>query len=323
MATKYLGKREATSDAPAAVEFINSVRTVRDRKKEVYYILSDTVNDTAATIMADSNLPTINTEVDGQRVHKVTPKEVSTVIHPDTQVLAILWEVTVESDSKFDESQTGAGGGGGQTTVEILSQAPVEEWDSIEEEERLSVDPVTGYPFTTVNGEPIVVFRKAVYPLLTVQRIERYPYNPATIHFLSNKVNSKPFRGAPHGWALMLPPKAELFRFQNDLLSKVTYRVKFRTEDIELFGTTINSQGDTIENSEVGPFMVRVLHQGTKHRIKLPDGSLSEPQVWLDKNGNPGTINLDEEGMLKEDVGDPVFIAGRGHREVDFNKLGF
>lgn len=321
MATKFLGKRHAATDSPSTLEVIKGIKTIRKRLKEVYIILGADVNDTEEDILADPNLPDINTTVDGYLIHKITPKETATVIHPDSGDQTILWEVTVDGDDKFDEAQSSGSGSGEMSTVEILNATPVEEWDSVEEDEQLTADPTTGFPFTTVNGEPIIVTRKAVYPVLTIQRIENYPFNPVTIHQFSNKTNSQTFRGALPGWALMLPPKAELFVFGSHTLSKVTYRIKFRTEAQSLFGTSIRSDGSDVENSDVTPFMVRVLHQGTKHRIELPDGSLTDPVVWLDENGSPATVNLDYEGIMINDPTNPVFIVGDRHRTVDFNLL--
>jgi len=323
----YLGIREASTDAPNLLDYINDQETERNKFSTIHLLLADTEDESAEDILADSNLPDLGDTVDGMYVHKRTMKETASVVHPGSSVPTILWEVKVEGDDKWVESQT-SGGSTSQTSAELLSALPVESWSSVIEDEVLHTDLKTGKPWTTVVGEPIIVTRKAFYPLLTIQRIEEHPFNPMVIHNYSNRTNEKPFRGVQPGWALLLPPEAEPFQHGNTILEKVTYKVKFRTEPMQQSGTTYGLDGQAITTDDLTPFMLRVLHQGTMHYALVPQNPPSpplpakEPSVWLDHNGNPGVVNLTMSGVVNTDKDNMIFLAGWQHLQADFSTLG-
>lgn len=315
-----MGKRDESKDATESLEYISDTKETRKTFKEVHLILADTVNEDEDDILADSNLPLIDSVINGYLIHKRTPREIGTMVHPVTGVSAVLWEVTIEGDDKFEEAhESSAGGGGGNpSSFLFLTGAQVETWDTIEEEELSSYDVDSKLPWRTVNGEPILVYRKITYPVLTIERLEPYPFDYRIIHAYSNRLNSKEFRGAPPEWCLMLPPKAEPYFQEETMFSKVTYRIKFRTQPLVSAGTCIRPDGTPFDRSDLTPFMVQALHQGTLYRPQPGD----EPRAWTDANGNPGTVNLRTDGTVETDTGNPVFIVGWTNYITDFNKLG-
>ena len=319
MAIKYLGTREADRDAPEALEFISGVKTTRQKDKTVYLFLADDCDTTVTEILATSPLPALDSTVDGMIIHKRTPKEIATVIHPDSGVQTILWEVTIEGDSKFNESNQGGGSGGGSPiTIEWMQEQAVESWSVMEEEERLAYDIDSGAPFNTSCGEPILVFRKVMYPVLNLLRVEEYPFDPNMILTYANHINSKEFRGAPRGHVLCLPMKSEAFQYGELILVKVTYQFKFHVEPYAKFsGATYLNTSFGVETAP-HPFQIQVLHQGAKYRKLAAD----DPIVWTDKEGNPGTVNLKADGTVELDEAKPVFIVGNRYLEADFTQLG-
>ena len=252
--------------------------------KQRYLVLSDTLSDNYETIQETSGIPQLWEEVNTGIVNSVEAKEMHTVRHPETGVLASIWSVDVGSDSRISDPSGNSGGGGG----EVETYQPSIAWTSETVEQIVYKDVETDDPIQTKAGEPIKATTRRTVPILEIKRLEPFPFDPNIILTYSNKVISGSFWGAPEKTAFMDSISTEMASFAGITYDAVTYRIKFDFGD--------DGEGDG--------WKFRPLHQGTIHNIlETGDQPPSEaPKKKLtDEAGNPRVANLDSLGSAKGD----------------------
>lgn len=228
---------------------------------EVYYVLSDTLSETKASVTSSTGIPSAYDISEGTMVTSIDGKETHTIVHPLTGFAATLWEVTVHRSSEFDPEQ--------QDNPE--NRTPKVRWYGEIDEEILEKDVITNEPIVTDCGEPMVVTAPVVTPVLEIKRYEPYPFNPTVMLQYAHKLNASEFWGAPRGAALMLPMEVDETIINNEKYCEIVYKIKFKIKD-----------------GEEEPWKARILHHGYLYR-RLPG---AKPEVFQDKNGNPHTVNL-------------------------------
>lgn len=294
---KVLGVKDGSQSSNRSLAKIGSVDIARKRASKTYYVLSDDTTQAEDTITSTSGIPQMYAVVDGGYVVGHPAREVQTVIHPSTGILATLWEVTIETDSHFDPAQQGQ---------DPFLVTPIVDWDGETEEEVLESDAVTGEAVVNDNGEQILITTPVILPVLIVKRLETYPFDPTIILEYVYHTNSATFYGAPPGSALMKP--------------------------IRVQQTSINYNGATIKACSVEyqiafkikpgvdePWKARVLHQGKLYRPTAPD----DPIPYVDPStGQARTVNLASGGTKLPEANDPVYKEFNRFRKNNLNTLG-
>lgn len=302
MAARSLGLKDGARGYADTLEKKGQFRGRRLRFHDVYYVITDTLDDGIDAIK--SALETshgivlgVYDSVTGTYVIGIAPKESGRIIHPISNAAAALYEVTVTYDSDFDAEQSSPEGATGWR--------PKRKWYSVKEEEELEKDVITGKPITTQAGEKIHILDTVVYPILEIERYETYPFDPKIFMGYSDTTNLEPFYGAPPGDALMDDIQSEEEIINGTLLQKTKYVIKFHPkllEDIE--GEPQTGLMSTIE----------VLHQGFLYIDPRVDptgkglGPDFKPRTKLDKNGTPQRVNLKTD--IRGKPGDPGDQAG-------------
>jgi len=291
-------------------------RVWRDRKtfSLTYYVLTEDQFETEADVQSATGIPPKFYKLRGCRCIAHHCKEINTVRHWQTQALAMLWEVTCDFDSDVDQDEY----------LNPDARTPRVRWTGEVEEEVLERDIITGAPIQTANYERILITGPVVVPILEITRYELAPFNPATILFFANRVNSTPFYGAPAGAALMLPMEAgdaekfPLFKSDGTPLVDdegnevtedyvpVTYRIKFKLRP------------DVVNPAilQANPWKARVLHQGYAYRRTAS----AKPEIHLDVNGKPSQVNLNLDGT-ENTGGTPAFLEFNRYAFSDLNAL--
>lgn len=309
---KIIGRREGSDsgkvESPAG-------ETVKKTAERVYIIISDDVNQERDAILATSGLPQQGDSMLGGTVHSRDAKEVNTIIHPETHVMANLWEVTVQSDSTVpDGSPPGEGGGSSDIdTVKIR-------WATDKQDRRLERDVISGLPVQTKCGEPIMAERPISIPVLEIERYEPYPFDPNIILSFVNTACANSFWGAPAGSAFLDDIAVDEQEEGLFIYNNVKYRIAFNIPDGE-------------PGSPTHPWQLSLLHQGTMHFPIKRNVSASgaplpgytkvagPPVMAVDEQGNPITINLDAGGWPLDEGADPIWLDFARYRMISWAAL--
>jgi hypothetical protein len=274
------------------------------RKKDrrlVYQVLGDTLGQTEDDILLATGIPTLFYPLNGCWCKSRKCKEVCTVRHPTTGVLAALWEVDCEFSSDVDQNQN----------TDPESKRPTVEWTSEFEDEVLEKDVITGNAIQTDADEPIVIENPVTVPILEITRYQAWPFDPDVILNYVNHTNETVFWGAPKGAAYMaaINTSEEMLTLPNNsqqLFVKATFRIKFKIKK------------DNAGTMQEDTWLARPLHQGYKYR-KVAGGI---PEIYLDKQGNPATVNLQNGTGLKLGPLDPAeYLEFNRFHRVNFNNL--
>jgi hypothetical protein len=266
----------------------------------VYLVLSKNLSQTENDIAATAGIPQIGDVLNGAIVQRVKPKEVERVIHPTTHAAAILWAVTVETDSRIEASQLQA---------DPTDLRPKRKWYTEKENERVEVD-LFNQVLETPATEPLNVEMPMVNLILEIERYENYPTNPAAIFQFCGSTNSGTFYGAPIGTVLLDDIQSDEEFIDQQVYIKVRYVFKFRIRWVD--GDTAGTiASDTYHTKEF-------LNQGYLY-FKTP--TAEEPITFLDAHGHPKKINLTADGQLLPDGADPTFTTWELVPYADFGSL--
>lgn len=266
-----------------------------------YIVIADSISQGERDVITAAGVPSLFTFSQGAYCKRLSGKEMSRVVHPLTEVPTTIWHVTAEFDSELDQDQN----------QDPDNQPPKVSWDGEEELEVLDRDVITGEPIVTTAGERIIITGPVMMPVLRIQRVELYPFNPSIILQYCNKVNSEAFYGAPTGTALMKKITSEDFWQDNGdgvqiHYERVDYLIKFKLkEDPDNPGSL---QADTWKS--------RPLNEGTLEADE--NGDIVEA---VDKNGNPITVNLELTGQRLDPGEDPVYLEFNRFGKVNFAPL--
>lgn len=191
---------------------------------------------------------------------------------------------------------------------------PKIEWDFQERNNAAPVKDLDGLPYLNSAIQPFnppANFEEA-YPVLVVIRNE-LNVDQTLINKYSYAVNSDDFLGAPPGCAQCLPLRATE-QYQGDMeFFRVTYRIRFSTEEDE--------NGDLID------WQPRVLDCGTMKLQKILGLPYSNQPVPIFRNGHAVTypVLLDGNGSPKQPntkgVIEPVFLKFRKYPARPFAKI--
>lgn len=284
-------------DAQDSAERRNKVRVYRKQFSQTYLVIADTINDTEVQILATSGLPTLWSMLRGAYCTNRSAKEKTRIRrHPSTTVVTTLWEVTCKFDSNVDPDEA-------NENRSPESQVPSVGWSGENIDEVITKE-LNGLPIVNTAGQKLLVTRPTAIPVLTIQRIEVFPFEPTTMLNYANKVNSSEFYGAPPGSALMLPMTVDQTLIDNAKYNDVTYRIKFKLEEFE--GTL---REDTWQPS--------ILNEGQLVRSAAGE----EAAMATDKNQRVKTVNLDVDGLKLDEGEDPLFIRFEIFESIDFNAL--
>jgi hypothetical protein len=250
--------------------------------KRVYYVIGANLSETFADAILAPGIPALGTLLYGARCSKIAPGASKQVIHPTSGVLTILYEVEVEFTTNIRAP---------------TDDNPSVDWTSEIEKEHLEYDILTGAPIVTAAGEPLFTDRPVPYDIVTIRRLENYPWDPATNALYSGKVNSQPFYNYPIGTGMCTGIQVTEDTLNNARVCWASYQIKFR----KLWNFQGVLQSDT--------WQAHLLNNGYYRR----PGIGQVPVVNRDVTGNPVKCNLDLNGIKLADsmyVGTDLKIEG-------------
>lgn len=286
---KVLGVKDGSISSQVDIEKKDKRYIARKKLELTYYVLGDDLDTNEDEIVETTGIPPLFYPYNGTWCKSRSAKETNRVFNPITFEPAGLWEVACSFDSDVDPEED----------KDPDQKTPVVRWVGETEEEVLEKDAITGDPVQTDAEEPIILTTPCVLPMLEIKRYERYPFDPDVMLTYSHKTNSKKFWGAPPGSALMLPMTVDEETIDGKKWCPVTYHIKFK-----------------IKPGQVKPWMARVLHHGFKHRKVAGE----KPVIFMDKHGNPATVNLTNgTGVIK--AGAPDYKEFNRFTEINFNNL--
>ena len=258
-----------------------------------YEVLSDDLDQSEDEIIATTGVPVLFSNLNGAYCIGKRGREKDRIMHPATGVPAVRWHVDCEFDSdvEIDEADQPP-----------EARTPKIRWYGEEEEEVLEKDIETKKPIQTVPGEPILVTRPIVRPILEVSRYELFPFDPAIMLDYADRINSVAFWGAPEGTARMLPMEVEEEHIGQVKYNRVTYRIKFRMKD--------KAGGGYEEDT----WKREVLHHGS---LYIEGGKVKEYKV----GGGRSTVNLDAAGAKLGPADPAVFLSFNQFNKKNFNAL--
>ena len=265
----------------------------------IYYVLGSSLSEREPSILNSPGIPALGSVLLGTVCKTRNAKEVTRVNDPKTNTPTILWEVTVTFDTDVDFEDE-----------DPEDMTPKIRWYGETEDEVLERDAITGEPIITKPGDILLITHPLVLPVLEVKRFEVYPFDPTIILQYANKVNADTFYGAPPGTALMMPMSTEEQVIKEVKYNLVTYTIKFKLKE------NPDAPGTLLTDS----WKSRPLHHGVRYFPLDPPGS--PPRVFTDANGNPATVNLDDNGHILPDGFDPVYLEFHRFAKVAFNTLG-
>ncbi len=304
------------------------------RFSEIYIVLADSLSDDGDVIKSATGIPPLLYPSGGCLCRGHRPEEQTRLMaHPSTGVPTALWHVETFFDNEFDPTDR-------DPNEAPPSRKPKHRWTGDTEEETLEKDAINGNPIVTPAGEPIVETGQIVCPTLEIIRYENHPFDPDVMLNYANHTNSDPFWGAPRGCAYMLPMSTDEEVVEGVTYDRVTYRIKFKIKK--------DSNGTMLE----GGWMARPLANGymyLPHSLWLSDEipgltalvkyqaiiamtpakRAKYAKVFVDENGNPAKVNVDEYGFLQDDTtANPYGIIKPVHYlefnrcpEINFNQL--
>lgn len=307
-----LDEKDGSRDAKFSLEKTEMGFYTRKQFDVVYLVLTDTVNDTEDDVRAlFADLGSVRNNA---FLKEVNPKEITTVRHPETGVLATLYEVSLSYDSKFDSEQDDDNPK--QVNPDDPTDTRPDRRTYVEkEDEVLERDAISGSPIETYNGERIILTHPVSTLVLEITR-----YEPDVIDTLwvfkdliyLNHTNEEEFYGAPPGHAVMDDISREEVVItgtnnQKRVWLRVTYKIKFK---IKLY-----QEGST----DSGGFIARPLHEGFMVR-QTPDAA---PELNLDpKTKMPVRTNLAQNGTILAEGAEPIYLEFNRFPTTSFAPLG-
>lgn len=291
---KIIGTQYGSPNAAFTAEKGSKIWTRRKTFEETKIILAN-CDDDEDDIKGVTGVPDLFSTLRGMTCIDVSPKEVDSVLFEGQ--LANLWEVVCKYDSSADPTENG--------DQDPTQKTPVVKWLSEDEDEHMEKDQAQN-PVQTAANEPLFVTKPMACPILEVTRYEDYPFDPDVILDYVNRTNSAAFYGAPIGTVLMKGINSEEEDVEQIKYCKVTYRMKFKLKFIPVLNIL-----------DVNTWRLRLLHAGQKYR-KFAG---APPIVWMDAEGNTGTINLNPDGTARNPNLLPHYLEFIRFATNDFNNL--
>lgn len=310
----YLGQKSKTPSENYNLESKSRGFIRRRKYTEVVYILGDSMSDTVDQVRAVAGLPTLYQEYDGCYCVDISPKEAATVVNPTTGVTCSLWEVTIAWDSDLGTDSEP----GGDPSSAPDAKPPQYKWNVEIIEVPMEKDGL-GNPVVLPTGEPVVLMKQKMIAVLTIQRNEKFPYEPSKVFTYANTLNNAAFWGAPTCHAWLLPPETDFpFAEGGIVYVPVTYTIKFKgfkgavDPGTGITGLTWDSQD--IWCSE------KVLCKGLYHydageyaawvAAGSDPATRPKPRLNRDDDNNPIERALDpDDGTILPDQSSPEYIS--------------
>ena len=300
-----LGLAEGSRDFKSSLERDDTTQLwkLTSTLKEEYIVVANDLNEPEESLIESAGIPTFAAEFPGTdlRVSKKDWKEEMRVVHPVTKGATMKGTVTVNYSTLIGPNA------GSESEQDPTAKTPEIRWSAETEEQVITQDAVTGEAIQTVPGEPIIAKLPITLPILEVKRIEVKPFNPFTILFYMNHVNSTAFYGAPPGTALMKSISAEPYEEDGEEYVQTTYQIVFKIG--------VNEAGDELLEET---WKFRPLHHGYLYFEDVDE----DPIPYVDPdNDQPATINLAEDGTKLAKDADPVLLEFNRFPRRDFNAL--
>lgn len=244
---------------------------VREKKLSFTQIVAgNSVNDNESIIMLAAGVPAVGSRLRGMVCRTRSAQQQDSG--------SLLWHIAVKFDNKISEDDEED-----EQDKDPTARKAKWKWGAEIIEERLQYDAINGDDITNSAFQPILVSHPVAIPVLTIQRYERFPFDPRTIINYVNYVSDGEFWGAKKGNALMASIETGFDEVINEIrVVPVTYKIKFKIE----FGKEGGGEVEVLDNS----WQFRPIDEGTKY---------FENGAWkaaADKLGNPIKVNLDGEG---------------------------
>lgn len=284
MATVIGLKADGGDEGSTSLAMTGNIVYENTEVKRVYYVIGASLSETFADAILAPGIPALGALLFGARCTKIAPGASKQVIHPTSGVLTILYEVEVDFTTNIREP---------------TDDNPSVDWTSELEKEHLEFDILTGAPIVTTAGEPIFTDRPVPYDIVSIRRLENYPWDPGTNALYSGKVNSTPFYNFPIGTGLCTGIQVTEDTLNNARVCWATYNIKFR----KLW----DFDGTLQENT----WQAHLLNNGYYYRPSLG----AKPIVSRDVTGNPIKVNLDANGLKlsNPESGTDLTIVGDGN----------
>lgn len=272
---------------------------IRIRSQVIYTVLADNEDQRNKDIEDTTGLPTIGT-LDVPRGGFVISKT-------SENVGGLIWEVTVNYDNHLGSGTTGEDAPEDPNS-DPDERRPVRDWDFETIDEVLEKDAETNEPIMNSVFQLLPLKGPRAISVLTIQRYERFPFDPLKQHDYMHTINFDSFMGAPKGCAWLSGIKAAEEWINNQLWIKATYTVKFKLKFVD---------GALVEDT----WAAEVLNEATKER-KLIDG-VEKIVAVLDENDNPIKVDLLTTGYRRDpDVTpDPIYLRFNRMRHQDWAAL--
>jgi hypothetical protein len=282
MANKVLGIKDGTCEGGFALEPSSTGLFFFWQKdgSRVYYVLATDLTEYEDTIVVTAGIPQIGDTLNNAPVRRLRARETERIkSHPTTGVPTAIWEVTVETDSRFDASSGSTGSSGSDDPTDFT---PKRRWYTDKVKERRSHD-LSYQRIETSAGEQLNFEIDFVDIILEIERYEAYPTDPDAMFNYAGHSNDDEFYGAPEGTVLL-----DDIQSDEEVINGVTYikvRYVFRFVMREL------SSGDFRTNTV---YFARVANVGYLYRPAIG----AAPITFLDAHGNPAKVPLDLDGLI-------------------------
>jgi len=291
-------------DGSPQAQYTTDSSGVITKKFSIVYLLLAAFTETEDDVINSVGIPGLYTTLRGATCTGYDADEECRVIVEG--VVKILWKVKVSFDNSVD-SEAGSGPNGSE---DPRDWQPTVSWDGEMEARRLEKDAVTGLPIMTANSEEIIVDSDFPIQILEIERYETYPFDHTIPPRFVGKINGQQFYDQEVGTCLMLPIRAEEVSLKAGRFCKVRYRIKMDIRPVP------GQPGVNFANT----WRAELLHQGFLYRKT----AVSEPEIFLDKTGNPRKVNLDDDGTRLLDtvaLANATYIRANRFPYADFNLL--
>lgn len=271
-----------TENGKFSLEMVQNIIIQKKELKLTYIVIADNTTQDSTVIKTTVGIPALGSLLYGMICQSVDPRNTDTVVHPVTGVLTCLWEVDVTFNTMIRPP---------------TDTNPKVTWTGELGSEHQEFDLITLQKITTTADEPLFLERPVPYQIVTIRRLEEYPFNDIVPLLYVGKVNSAPFYHRPPGSGMMLPIETEEDTVGTQRVVWVTYSIKFKVG--------WNYDGSLMANT----WQARPLNQGYMFRTAIG----AKPQIARDVRGNPIKVNLDSNGMK--------LLDGSGNNLVQYGNI--
>lgn len=252
-----------------------------------YIVIANSANDNADTVIGSYGLPKLGQLWNWRKCTSLNATSSTPIVFGGRSTN--LWEVVAHYEKIHAQDED-------PTTWD-----PEISWSTETYEEVLKKD-MKGKAVKTKCGEPILLTVNRVCPVATITK-----YQPESYQIPASSVgcvNS----GAFMGW----PAKSALLKSVGVTYEKIN--VKGEDRRFAKLTATVVFKNDGTSN----PWKEKVLHQGRKCKNR----TTGKIEVWQDKQGNTGLVNLDSSGYALDNNEDEQYLEFDVYDDVSFSSLG-